>query len=223
VVSGLARGIDTEAHEACLEWGGKTVAVLGCGLDKVWPSENRPLARRIVEKQGGLVSQFSMGAAPLKMHFPMRNSVISALSLGVVVVEGARDSGSMITANEALEQGREVFAVPGPADAPLSQGPLDLIAQGARMVRNGADILRELGLEQKRSPKRKPADAPNPFAPGSPAHRLWAVLPDGRGLGLDEAGSLSGLDPAGLAVTVTELELAGALRRLSGAMLLRQR
>jgi DNA processing protein len=219
VVSGLARGIDTEAHAACLEAGGATVAVLGSGLDKVWPGENKPLARRIVEQKGGLVSQFSMAAPPLKLHFPMRNWVISALSRGVVVVEGARDSGSMITANLALEQGREVFAVPGPADAPQSQGPLDLIRDGAKLVRGVEDILRELGLETKR-PRARGRQAPPPgFEAGSPARRLWDCLPDGVGRSLDEAGRDSGLDAGALAAAVTELELAGAVRRLPGAQL----
>jgi DNA processing protein len=222
VVSGLARGIDTAVHEACLEWGGRTVAVLGSGLDRVWPSENRPLAKRIVQGQGALVSQFSMRAAPLKMHFPMRNAVISALSLGVVVVEGARDSGSMITAHEALDQGKEVFAVPGPADAPMSQGPLDLIAQGACLVRKGSDILRALGLEQKRR-KKATGSGPEGFTAGSPAQRVWDALPSGRGLAWDEAAALSGLDPGAFAAAVTELELSGALRRLPGAGLSRGR
>jgi DNA processing protein len=219
VVSGLARGIDAEAHAACLDAGGATVAVLGSGLDKVWPGENKPLARRIVEHKGALLSQFSMGAPPLKMHFPMRNWVISALSLGVVVVEGARNSGSMITANLALEQGREVFAVPGPADAPQSQGPLDLIRDGAKLVRGVEDILRELGLEAKRtSPggRRAPSQV---FEAGSPARRLWDCLADGRSRSLDEAGRDSGLDAGALAAAVTELELRGAVRRLPGANL----
>lgn len=220
VVSGLARGIDVEAHSACLDAGGRTVAVLGSGLDRVWPREHKPLARRIKEGQGALVSQFSMAAAPLKQHFPMRNGVVSALSLGVVVVEGARDSGSMITANLALEQGREVFAVPGPADAPMSQGPLALIDQGARLVRDSRDILRELGLEPKRRGARgaaSPTASGFAFQEGSPAQRLWACLEaEGGSKSLDEAARACGLDAGALAAAATELELAGALRRLPG-------
>jgi DNA processing protein len=229
VVSGLAKGIDAEAHAACLEAGGATLAVLGTGLDRVWPPENRELARRIAHGGGALISQFSMGAPGLKMHFPMRNGVISGLSLGVVVVEGARRSGALITADRALEQGREVFAVPGPADAPMSQGPLDLLEQGARLVRGWRDVVDELGIKAAPPPEGAAAAAAGgrPGTPpalrglpeGSPPRRLWDSLPDRGGMALERAGESCGLDPAALAAAVTELELLGLIRQLPGARL----
>lgn len=144
VVSGLARGIDTEAHEAALDAGGVTWAVLGSGLDRIYPKENEDLAERLSRSGGAVLSEFPPDAGPLSNHFPRRNRVISGLSWGVIVVEGDLKSGALITARSALSQGREVFAVPGPVDSQMSEGPLDLIRQGAAMVRNLEDALREI-------------------------------------------------------------------------------
>ena len=225
VVSGLARGIDAEAHAACIAAGGATLAVFGTGLDAVWPAEHGPLARAIVASGGGLASQFPMASPGIKLHFPMRNGVISALGMGVVVVEGARGSGALITADRALEQGREVFAVPGPADAPLSQGPLDLLEQGARLVRSCDDILEELALAPPRPRGRGAASAAAarraaapPDSAGADARRLWWRLAAGP-LGLEEAGRACGLGAAALAAAVTELELVGALVQRPGPVL----
>ena len=143
VVSGLARGIDTRAHEGALDAGGRTVAVLGCGLSCVYPPENAGLAHDIAER-GSLVSEFSMLAEPRPGCFPRRNRIISGLSVGVVVVEAAAKSGALITAARALEQGREVFAVPGPVDEPLSAGPNRLIKAGAKLTEDAGDVLDEL-------------------------------------------------------------------------------
>ena len=143
VVSGLARGTDTRAHEGALDAGGRTVAVLGCGLACVYPPENAGLARDIVGG-GSLVSEFPMLAEPRPGHFPRRNRIISGLSAGVVVVEAAAKSGALITAAHALEQGREVFAVPGPVDEPLSAGPNRLIKAGAKLTEDAGDVLDEL-------------------------------------------------------------------------------
>ena len=140
IVSGLARGIDTMAHEAALAAGGRTVAVLGSGLDWIYPSENIPLAKRIMEK-GCLLSEFPMGTAPHASHFPRRNRFISALSLGTLVVEAGNDSGALITAEFAMEQGREVFAVPGMVQNPGTRGPHKLIQEGAHLVENHSDII----------------------------------------------------------------------------------
>ncbi|RLC32682.1 DNA-protecting protein DprA, partial [Candidatus Woesebacteria bacterium] len=140
IVSGLARGIDTVAHKAALSAGGRTIAVLGCGLDIIYPSENKALAAR-VKNNGALVSEFPLGTRPLGKHFLTRNRIISGLSLAVLVVEGARRSGTLSTASWAANQGREVFAVPGPIDSSLSAAPLYLIENGAQIARNPKDIL----------------------------------------------------------------------------------
>jgi DNA processing protein len=143
VVSGLAAGIDAAAHRAALAAGGRTVAVLGTGIDRVYPSWHADLADAIA-RQGALVSEFPCGAAPLAFHFPRRNRVISGLASGTVVVEAAEQSGSLITARAALEQGREVFAVPGPAGPAAHRGAHRLIQQGAKLVTSVEDILAEL-------------------------------------------------------------------------------
>ncbi|RJX17808.1 MAG: DNA-protecting protein DprA [Desulforudis sp.] len=145
VVSGMARGIDTAAHRGALEAGGRTVAVLGSGLDVVYPRENIKLMREIAGS-GAVVTEFPLGAAPEAWHFPVRNRIISGISRGVVVVEAAERSGALITAELALEQGKDVMAVPGNISSPVSRGPNRLIKQGARLVDDAEDILDEIGL-----------------------------------------------------------------------------
>lgn len=146
IVSGLARGIDAAAHEGALEGKGSTLAVLGAGLDEPYPRENIRLFRRICEK-GLVISEFPPGTKPLNYHFPIRNRIISGLSLGVFVVEAMARSGSLITCDLALEQGKEVFALPGVVTSPNSIGALRLIQQGAKLVIYPQDILEELGYE----------------------------------------------------------------------------
>lgn len=143
IVSGLARGIDSAAHKGALKVKGRTIAVLGSGLGVIYPPENKRLYEEIVEN-GAVVSEFSYQTIPDRKNFPMRNRIISGLSLGVVVVEAARHSGSLITANIALEQGREVYAVPGKVDSLNSAGTNNLIKQGAKLVQNADDILEDL-------------------------------------------------------------------------------
>jgi DNA processing protein len=145
VVSGLARGIDAAGHHAALEAGGRTLAVLGSGLDEIYPPENRRLAQRIVE-QGALISEYPLGTRPEARNFPPRNRIISGLSLGVLVVQGTLRSGARITAEDALEQDREVFAVPGDVLSRNSELPNQLIQKGAKMVMKANDILEELNL-----------------------------------------------------------------------------
>ncbi len=144
IVSGLAQGIDTSAHEGALAGGAMTVAFLGHGIDRVYPSANRDLAHRI-SQNGALVSEYPLGSPPRREHFPQRNRLISGLSLGTLVVEAARRSGSLITARLAGEQGREVFAIPGSIHNPLSRGCHQLIKQGAKLVESADDIVSELG------------------------------------------------------------------------------
>jgi DNA processing protein len=145
IVSGMARGIDSEAHRGALEVGGRTVAVLGCGLDVVYPPENEHLMLQIA-KQGAVVTEFPLETQPFAGNFPARNRIISGLSLGVVVVEATHDSGSLITADFAIEQGRDVFAIPGNIESEGSKGPHKLIQQGAKLVENYQDILAELAI-----------------------------------------------------------------------------
>jgi len=143
IVSGMARGIDRVAHEGALAAGGRTLAVLGCGLDVAYPPDHTQLRAQVAEA-GALLTEFPLGSPPLAAHFPRRNRILSGLSLGVVVVEAAEGSGSLITAKLAAEQGREVFAVPGPIDAPTSRGTHGLLKQGAKLTETVDDILDEL-------------------------------------------------------------------------------
>ena len=155
VTSGLALGVDAASHRGALAGGGRTLAVAANGLDRVYPRRHRRLALQIAA-DGALVSEFSPGTAPLPGHFPRRNRLISGLSLGVVVVEAARRSGSLITARLAGEQGREVFAVPGPIESPLARGCHHLIRQGAKLVEQVSDILEELPENVWKSPVERP-------------------------------------------------------------------
>jgi DNA processing protein len=156
IVSGLALGIDTAAHRGALQAGGRTIAVLGSGIDQIYPSSNRILAKEI-EQHGTLVTEFQLGQQPDKWTFPQRNRIISGLSLGVIMVEGHYDSGAMITAKEALDQGREVFAVPGNVQLEQSKGPHWLIKQGAKLVENVQDVLDELNLPRMTNDQCLPA------------------------------------------------------------------
>ena len=149
IASGMARGIDSAAHKGALSATGATVAVLGCGVDVVYPSENRKLAAEIAAR-GLIVSEFPMGATAFPQNFPIRNRIVSGLSVGVLVVEGAQYSGSAITAKLALDQGREVFAVPGNITSKQSWGPNLLIKQGARLVQDWNDVIAELPAESRR-------------------------------------------------------------------------
>ena len=167
VTSGLALGIDGAAHRGALEAGGTTVAVAGTGLDRVYPARHRELAHEIVGHGGALVSEFPLGTPPLPENFPVRNRIISGLSLGTLVVEAALQSGSLITARLATEQGREVFAIPGSIHSPQARGCHALIRQGAKLVETAQDILEELGplasLTRRATPEN--ADAVRPLDP----------------------------------------------------------
>lgn len=149
IVSGLARGIDSQAHLTAVSENGRTIAVLGGGLNNIFPPENRNLAAKIADNFGAVISEFPPSYPSLPGNFPARNRIISGLSLAVLVIEAAEDSGSLITARSALEQGREVFAVPGPITSSLSKGPIDLIKEGARIVFSPEEILEELGISNR--------------------------------------------------------------------------
>jgi DNA processing protein len=218
VVSGLARGIDTAAHQATLEMSGRTLAVLGCGLDVVYPPENRKLYQEIPE-HGALVSEFPLGTPPEARNFPIRNRIISGLSLGVVVIEAGVNSGTAITVRYALDQDREVFAVPGPIDSPTSLGPHRLIQEGAKLVQDVDDIIQEL-------PALKQAPGPL-FAPVAPASRVAEVtrpLPEdpllpllgSEPIQLEELVQTSHLPVKDILTRLTLMELQGLVKELPG-------
>ena len=199
VVSGLARGVDGEAHRGALDAGGLTVAVLGCGIDRDYPRAHADLARRIAET-GAIVSEYEPGIEPAPWRFPARNRIIAGLSLATVVVEARARSGALITADFALELGREVFAVPGEITSALSAGSNDLLRQGAAPLLSADDVLAALGLER-----------PRPSAPAtvSPAAAHILVLLSDGARGADELVAASGRASSEIGVALVELELAG--------------
>jgi DNA processing protein len=233
IASGMARGIDTKAHQAALAVGGDTVAVFGCGVDVVYPSENRKLAERIAEC-GLLVSEFAMGSPGYPQNFPVRNRIISGISAGVLVVEGAQYSGSAITAKLALDQGREVFAIPGNITSPMSWAPNLLIKQGAKLVQEWNDVVAELPAADRgrlAAARRqalfdlegaadnvasKPLIDPN--APNAATQRaLIAHLAFDKPVQLDHLMEwLEGHSASELIAGLFELELQGLVRQLPG-------
>lgn len=176
IVSGMARGIDTLAHDAAIKAGARTLAVLGAGLDWIYPPENASLAKSIA-RQGALITEFPMGKAPHATHFPRRNRLISALSLGVLVVEAGNDSGALITADYALDQGREVFAIPGAVQHPGSRGTHKLIREGAHLVERAADIVAVLeGMTQAVPMRRFASPERTRIIASGPGHAGWKGL-----------------------------------------------
>jgi len=216
IVSGLALGIDAAAHEGALEHAGTqapcTIAVVGTGLDRVYPRANHALAQRIAA-EGLIVSEYPLGTPPLGPNFPRRNRIISGLAQGTLVVEAATESGSLVTARLASEQGREVFAVPGSIHAPQSRGCHALLRQGAKLVERVDDILEELA-PQARPPRPAPGAMPAPAAP-PPADDLLAQL-GYEPVHLDDLGARTGLDTARLQARLLELELQGLVARMPG-------
>ena len=215
VVSGLARGIDTAAHRGALAAGGRTVAVLGSGIDVIYPPENRALAEQIAD-QGALVTQFAPGTPPLAAHFPARNRILAALALGVVVVEASERSGALITAGHAADLGREVFAVPGKITAETSRGVHGLIRDGATLIRDCHDIVQELP-EPWRSAVRAPHRPPDERAPvDGEDERVLRLLRADEPQHVDVLVARAGLPPARTAAALVRLELAGWARQLAG-------
>ena len=207
IVSGLARGIDTQAHRGAISTtSGKTIAVLGSGLDVIYPRQNLALSREI-STHGLLVSEFAIGSQPLPQHFPRRNRIISGLSIGVLIIEAAIKSGSLITAAYALEQGREVFAVPAAINNPLAAGCHQLIQQGAKLTTCINDILIEL---QDLAPalQEKPQNTKSPQTLNSEFTRLLAYI-DSSPLSIDRLIEKSGLTPQQVSSMLIQLEIGG--------------
>lgn len=216
IVSGLALGIDGAAHDGAMLGGGQTIAVVGTGLDRVYPRKHLALAHRIA-RQGMLISEFPLGTPPLTANFPKRNRIISGLSRGTLVVEAALQSGSLITARLAAEQGKEVFAIPGSIHSPQSRGCHALIRQGAKLVEVAQDVLEELRLAPDAAPESALAAADQPAAgPGSEPPLLAALGFDATSL--DALQARTGLDTAHLQAQLLELELDGQLARLPGGL-----
>ena len=216
VVSGMARGIDGSAHESALQAGGRTIAVLGSGVERAYPAEHETLYRRIGEN-GAVLSELPIGTRPLAFNFPARNRLISGLSLGVVVVEATEKSGSLITATLAVEQGREVFAVPGEVGSSRSRGAHRLIRQGAKLVESVDDIIEEIapqlldrtGSATQRAPRVLPQNA-------SDATRTIFALLQENTLQVDQVIERTGMSAAQVLETLLDLELQGLLRQLPG-------
>ena len=213
IVSGLALGVDACAHKACLDEEGRTIAVLASGLDIITPGGNTALAKRIVEGRGALVSEYPLGHPPLRTNFASRNRIISGLSRAVLVIEGARASGTLLTASSAAEQGRPVFAVPGQITSPMSAAPLFLIANGAKMATSVKDILEELNMElsvnhekmENIMPRTKEEQSLSKIITNEPVH-------------LDEIVRISGLNVADISARLTIMELKGLVRNLGGGI-----
>jgi DNA processing protein len=217
IVSGLAQGIDGAAHHAALDAGGRTIAVLGCGLDIVYPRAHRQLAENITEN-GVLISEFLFGTPPTRENFPKRNRIISGLSLGVVIVEARGVSGALHTARHALEQDREVFAVPGPAGSDLSVGTNNLIKAGARLVTDAADVLGELGMTS--IPRRKTA---LPFPKLTPVqekvYRRLSETP----CHIDQLAVNLSVSAGELSTVLLDLELLGVVGQAAGKQFFKTR
>ena len=222
ITSGLARGIDTAAHEGALAGGGDTIAVCGTGLDQCYPPDNASLFERIADT-GLVISEFPPGTEPRKSNFPRRNRIISGLARGTLVVEAASGSGSLITAQRALEQGREVFAVPGSPLNPLAAGCLDLLRQGAHLVRHAADVLEHIQIQIESNSQNNQVLAllDNPVSGVRRLDKDYEMLLDALGFepaSIDDLVDRTGLSPGSVASMMLILELEGRVETRPGAL-----
>lgn len=212
IVSGLALGIDALAHRVALESNGRTIAVLGSGIDNIYPWSNRLLGERIIKENcGALISEFPPGTKAYPYNFPFRNRLISGLSLGVIVIEAAAKSGTLITAGHALNQGREVFAVPGSILSDLSKGPHSLIKMGAKVVETAQDVLEELDLKEEKQKLSSKEIIPD----SKEEELILKSLGEGI-LHIDELIRRSALETAEVSATLTLMEITGKVKNLGG-------
>ncbi|MBW1915525.1 MAG: DNA-protecting protein DprA [Deltaproteobacteria bacterium] len=219
VVSGLARGIDSAAHRGCLTGKGHTAAILGTGIDIIYPSLNHQLFKQI-EVNGTIISEFPIGTTPSPANFPMRNRIISGMSKGVLIVEATKNSGSLITASQALEQGRDVFAVPGSIKSFKSTGCHFLIKQGARLVENADDVLEGLGLnfdDASKTAKSKGIALP----PMDESENVIYALIGDYPMHIDQIARESSMKPSDVSSVLTKMELKGIIRQVPGKMFIR--
>ncbi len=222
VVSGLAMGIDSAAHKGCLRGGGFTIGVMGTGVDVItYPAPNKKLIKQIMEN-GAVISEFPIGTPPEPKNFPIRNRIISGLSRGVVVVEATKKSGSLITASLALDQGREVFAVPGSVNSFKSIGTHFLIKHGAKLIENADDILDEfslgdIGVKAGNVLRNSPGE---PLDMDESERKIYEVISD-YPMHIDQIGRLGGMDPGGVLSTLMKMELKGIVKQLPGKMFVR--
>jgi DNA processing protein len=211
IVSGLARGVDAIAHKAALDAGGRTIAVLGSGLDCIYPAENRSLVTQILHERGAVISEYGMGVQPEAKNFPPRNRIISGLSLGVIVVEAGERSGALITSKFALEQDREVFAVPGSINSPASRGPNKLIQQGAKLVTSADDVIEELNLTMVAEKTAVQLALPESAEEAALLSHL-STQP----VHVDQLSRASGMAPSLVSSTLTLMELKGTVQQVGG-------
>lgn len=221
VISGLARGVDAAAHRGCIQGNGRTIAVLGCGIDIIYPREHRHLTQQILEN-GLLLSEFSPGTSPAPQNFPVRNRIISGLTLGTLIVEASEYSGSLITARLAMEQNREIFAIPGNLTTPQSFGPNYLIKQGAKLVQSWRDIIEELPSEYRREilirEDVRPSGKPELELLSEEENKILGLLKMDEATQFDKIFNGSGLGISRLSSLLLNLEMGGLIRQLPGNM-----
>lgn len=213
IVSGLALGIDAIAHRVALEAKGRTVGVLGCGLDRVYPVSNQQLAKRIIQSDGAIVSEYPLGTPAYPSHFPVRNRIIAGLSLGTLVVEAAVESGSLLTARSALDYNRQVFAVPGDIHRPTSIGPNNLIKIGAKSITEADEILTELNLKVKTKQQKARA-----ILPSSKEEAILLEHLSQEPIYVDKLKGLSKLETSTVTATLVLMEMKGMVKNLGGGL-----
>jgi DNA processing protein len=211
VISGLALGIDAFAHQAAVDSGGITIGVLGCGLDQIYPASNFQLSQRILEMHGAIISEFPIGTPPMKQNFPARNRIVAGMSMGTLVIEAAESSGALITAYQALDYGRDVFAVPGNIDSPMSVGTNSLIKKGAIPVSCITDILEAMAIEEKSNIQKSIEILPET----ENEKKLYEILSTGE-KSVDQIVEKSKLNVIALNTLFTIMEMKGLIQNIGG-------